>query len=244
MGLPTSGAFAAWAVGLRSWRRARDRIPPGLEVREARGRMIPLVVLPTTLIVYGLVVSLLVLGETVPDVVAQPAALAYGVPGLLSGLGMAIVYRRGIPAAVASKQGFGRVLPLVVIPEASAVFGLVVSFFLIGRGSDPAGVPRFGVETVWPASAMSMFGGVGGPVGARLAASAWDFETAEAWAIALAKGTRGGIFTMGCFGLAMAVLGEWLIVLLLVLYFGVTLAFGLVLFVRVRRRRSGGMRAA
>ncbi len=204
--------------------------------------MIPLVVMPSTLIVLGFVVSLLVLGEAVPDAAAQPAALAYGVPGLLAGLGMAIIYRRGIRAAVASKQEFGWALPLAVTPEASAVFGLVVSFLLIGGGSNRIGVMFFGTEAVWLVSALAMVGSIGGPVGAWLAASAWDFATKETWPKALARSARGGYVTVTCFALAMVFLQEWLVLLFIVVYFGGALAVGVLLFLRARHKGLRGTR--
>lgn len=244
LAFPTVGALAAWVVALRGWRESRGQVPSGSEGREARVRVIPLMVLPTTLIVFGLVLFFLVLGETLPDAVALPAALAYGVPGLLTGLGMALVYRRGIVAAAVSKRGFGRVLPLATMPETAAVFGLVASLLLIGGATNPASVEACGADAAWLASALVMVGGIGGPVGAWLAVSSWDFKTKETWARANARGARGGYLTVACFALGMAVLGQWLIVLLLALYLGGVLAFGLALFRRARRKRSGGTKAA
>src|SRR3989442_4324978 len=112
MGLRTVGALGAWFAALRSLRTAPTRVSPGSGLREARRPMILLVVLPSTLIAFGLVGSLLVLGEAVPEAVADPPALAYGVPGFLAGLGIAIIYRRGVPVAGASKAKFLTVLTL------------------------------------------------------------------------------------------------------------------------------------
>lgn len=237
MGFPTVGALTAWVAALRSLRTARGQIPPGSDARGARGRLATLLVLPSTLILFGLVVPSLVLGETIPDSVAEPAALAYGVPSLLAGLGMAIIYWRGIPAAVASNQGFGRVLPLAVTPGTSAVLGLVVSFFLIGVGTNFLSVPAVRAETAWLASLLAMVAGLGGPLGAWLAASAWDFKTKETWPRALAQSRRGDYVTALGFALAMVVLGEWLIVVLIAVYFAATLALGSARLMRARRKR-------
>jgi F0F1-type ATP synthase membrane subunit c/vacuolar-type H+-ATPase subunit K len=237
MGFPSVGALAAWVAALRSWRTARSQIPPGSHIREARGRLIPLMLIPSTLIVFGLVVSLLLLGETIPDSLAQPAALAYGVPGLLAGLGFAIIYRRGISAAVASRQMFGRVLPLAVMPETSAVFGLVVSFFLIGGGVNLASGMPFGLSAAWLASALAMLGGLGAPMGAWFAVRAWDFKTLESWPKARSRATRGDYVSVLCLALAMAVLAEWLLAVLLAAFFVVTLALGSARVVKIRQRR-------
>lgn len=237
IGFPAVGALPAWVVAFRSWRTAHGQFLPGSDVRETRGRLVPLLLLPATLVVFGLVVSTLLLGETIPDSVAEPAALAYGIPSLLTGMGMAIIYRRGIPAAVASREMFGRVMPLALVPETAAMFGLVVSFLLIGGGSNPAGVSPFGVDATWLASALVMVGGVGAPVGAWLASSTWNFQTKETWPKALTRSSRGCYITVGAFAIAMALLGGWFIVLLLVLYFGGVLALGGVLFIRIRRER-------
>lgn len=243
MGLPAAGAGLAWAAVLRAWREVDLRTLPGSNGREARGRAIPFVVLPTILIVFGLVVTLLLLGRAVPDSLALPAALAYAVPALLSGVGMAIIGRRGLLAAAASKQGFGRVLPLAVMPQTAAVFGLVVSFFVIGLSAGSSGSPSLRAEMSWLAALLTMAGGVGAPLGAQLAASAWDFETIVTWPKALSRSARGGYLTIVSFTIAMAVLGEWFMVLLMVLYFGGTFAFGLLLFMRARRRRSDARRS-
>jgi len=237
---PAVGALTAWVAALRSWRTARTQISSDAEVREARGKMIALAVMPATLIVFGFAASLLVLGETTPDAIAQPAALAYGVPGFLSGLGTAIIYRRGLLTAVTSKQGFGRVMPLAVMPETSAVFGMVVSNLLIGRASSFTGVTPSGTETAWLVSALAMVGGIGGPVSAWLAASAWDFTTTKTWPRALARSGRGGMFTVACFAFAMAILGEWLILAFVLVYFGVVEGVGVVLFARARHKRLQG----
>lgn len=239
---PTVGALAAWVVAAHGWRQSRGQTPSGLKSREAQGRVIPFVMLPATSIVLGLAISFLLLGETLPDAVALPAALAYGIPGFLSGLGMALVYKRGMFAATASNEGFGRVMPLAVMPETTAVFGLVVSFVLIGGGSNTASVPPFGAETAWLASALVIFGSFGGPLGAWLAVSSWDFKTKETWPLALARSGHGGYVTVAGFAIALVVLAEWFLVLLVILYSAGIVALGLVRFARLRRERSDAVK--
>ncbi len=238
MTVPTVGALTAWSVALRAWRESRAQLLSTPEGRDARGRVFPFAVLPTTPIVFGLVVSFLVLGETLPDSVAWPAAFAYAIPGMLSGIGMALIYRRGILAASASNEGFRRVMPLAVSPQTPAMFGLVVSFLLIGSGSNPASASPVGAVTAWLASAFVMAGAIGGPWGAWLAVSSWDFKTAETWPLALARSGHGGYVTAACFAVALAILGEWLLVLLVVLYSAGIVALGLVRFARIRRGQS------
>ena len=204
--------------------------------------MIALTVLPIPLLVFGLVLLLLLFGEEVPETMAQPAALAYGVPAFLSGTGIAIIYTRIFTPTVFTKEGYGRVMPLAVMPLTSAIFGLVISFLLIGGASNPAKSTAWTTDTVWLASALSMIGGIGGPVSAWFAVSTWDFKTMETWPRALAKSARGGYLTVVCLTVALALLREWLLLLFMVLYFGAIIAFGIGLFFRARHKRLRGMR--
>lgn len=239
---PSVGVLAAYAAALRSWRRVRTRTSPSPDVRGLRGKMIALMALPTPLLLFGLVLLFLLFGEEVPETITQAAVLAYGVPAFLSGIGVAIIYTRGFTPTLFTKDGYGRVIPLAVMPLTSAVFGLVISFLFIGSASNLAKSTPWPADTVWLASALSMIGGIGGPVGAWFAVSAWDFKTKETWPKAVAWSGRGGYVTVVCFTLAMAVLGYWLLVLFVVLYFGATIVLGIALFFRARHKRLQGMR--
>ena len=237
IGFPAIGALAAWFAALRSWRSLTLGVSGGSALPEMRRRLVPLLVMPSTLIVYGLVVSLIVLGEDVPDTVALPSAFSYGVPGLLAGLGTAVIYRLGVRSAVASTQDFGRVLVLAVMPQVSALFGLIVAFLLVGGGSSRVGDMLFGTDAPWLVSALAMVGGFGGPAGAWLAASAWDFATTRTWPRALVRSARGGLFAIACFALAIIFLSDWLILAFVVAWFGGTLVLGLILYMRARHNR-------
>ena len=201
-------------------------------------------VMPSTLIVYGLVVSLVVLGESVPNTVAVPSAFSYGVPGLLAGLGMAIIYRHGVRAAVASREEFGRVVVLAVMPQFSAVLGLMVSFLLIGGGSNGTGFILFGTGAIWLVSALAMLGGLGGPAGAWLAASAWDFATTTTWPKALVGSARGGLLAIACFALAMTFLSDWRLLALVVAWFGGSLTLAVVLYLTARHKKLRAIRTS
>jgi len=244
IGSPAIGALIAWFAALRSWRSLTLGVSAGSAFRESRRLLVPLLVLPSTLIVYGLVVSLSVLGEDVPDTVALPSAFSYGVPGLLAGLGTAVIYRQGVRAAVASTQDFARVLVLAVMPQVSAVFGLIVAFLLIGGGSGRIGDRLFGTDAQWLVSALAMVGGFGGPAGAWLAASAWDFATTKTWPRALVRSARGGLFAIACFAIAMIFLSDWLILAFVVAWFGGTLVLGLILYMTARHKRLRAIRTS
>src|SRR5256712_4396841 len=176
-------------------------------------------------------------GEDVPDTVALPSAFSYGVPGLLAGLGTAVIYRQGVRAAVASSQDFGRVLVLAVMPQFSAVCSLIVAFLLIGGGSGRIGDVLIGRDAQWLVSALAMVGGFGGPAGAWLAASAWDFATTKTWPGAFVRSAHRGLFAIACFALAIIFLSDWLILAFVVAWFGGTLVLGLILYMRARRNR-------
>ncbi len=236
LGLSSLGAAAAWVVAFRAWWAVRPQIPSGPEGREARGRLITMMILPTTLVLFGLVILLLMLGERVSDAQALPAGLSSGVPGLLSGVGMAMTYRRAISAAATSKQMFGRALPLVTTADTAAIFGTLVSVLLVGGGSHPTATSIAGLDSAWMATVFSMAGGVSAPLGAWFAVSSWDFKTEKLWPRALTRSGNSGYVSVAFFALSMVVLGQWLIVLLLVLLIGVALALGLALLFRARRK--------
>ena len=244
IGFPAIGALAAWFAALRSWRSLTLGVSGGSALPEMRRRLVPLLVMPSSLIMYGLVVSLIVLGEAVPDTVALPSALSYGVPGLLAGLGTAVIYRQGVRAAVASTQDFGRVLVLAVMPQFSAVCGLIVAFLLIGGGSGRIGDVLFGRDAQWLVSTLAMVGGFGGPAGAWLAASAWDFATTKTWPRALVRSARGGLFGITCFALAIIFLSDWLILAFVVAWFGGTVVLGLILYMTAKHKRLRATRTS
>src|SRR5207249_536436 len=152
IGFPAIGALAAWFAALRSWRSLTLGVSGGSALPEMRRWLVPLLVMPSSLIMYRLVVSLIVLGEAVPDTVALPSALSYGVPGLLAGLGTAVISLQGVRAAVASTQDFGRSVvkagawwplrDLMLRPRDNLSFGLADSCVRCGlvrgnRGSGP-----------------------------------------------------------------------------------------------------------
>ncbi len=214
------------------------QLPVGPEGLLARRRIAALVALPATLIVFGVVIFFLTLDTTVSDTSLLPAVLAYAVPGCLAGMGMAILFWRGIPTAAVSKPIFGRFMPLAVLPETSAVFGLVVAFFLLGAREPPTGSLPYSEPTTWLTSALSMAGGIGGPLDAWLAASSWDFRTLETWPRVLSSSTRGSFVSFVALGLTMVVLGEWLVALLLIAYFGGVSLVALAATARARRKRK------
>lgn len=242
LGFPSVGVLAAYAAALHSWQRTLIRFPPSPDVRGSRGKITALMALPIPLVVFGLVLLFLLFGEEIPETLAQPAALAYGVPAFLSGLGVAIIYTRGFTPAVFTKEGFGRVMLLAILSLTSAIFGLVISFLLIGGASNPAKSTAWTTDTVWLTSALSMIGGMGSPISAWFAVSAWDFKTKETWPRAGVRSARGGYLTAVCFTVAMALLQEWLLLLFMVLYFGAIIALGIGLFFRARHKRLRGMK--
>jgi len=64
--------------------------------------------------------------------VAMAAALTVLGTGLATAWAEKVVGAASVGAIAEKPELFGRVLPLVVIPETIVIFGLVIAFFLLG----------------------------------------------------------------------------------------------------------------
>ncbi len=145
----------SWAVGAFvilegvSDIRARDpiAIPAG-----ATARLVQYFAITATAPIFGLIPWLMVSG--IEDNFGSPSA---PVAALLDALGVAFawtaVVATGTQAWITRVRlrlfvglDFGRVLPLVVVPSTVVIFGLVLSFLVLGRVEDSAGWAPLTVE--------------------------------------------------------------------------------------------------
>lgn len=206
--------------------------------------MVTLLIVPVPLLVFGISLSFLYLGgdlDGAPDSLTQSAALSYGVPALLAGIAMAMFYRRAAASAVETKMGFGRFLPLAVIPMTSAIFGLVTAFFIVSAATTPSAWTATVTNASLLAAVFSCLSGLGALLGAWLVLRRWSIESNAEWPKALAASGRSGLWMTAFFAFAMASLGEWLIVLVVAALLVLDVAVAVVLSLRAKRRR--GLRA-
>jgi V-type H+-transporting ATPase 21kDa proteolipid subunit len=112
----------------------------GTEKPEILSRLIITIVLGEALAIYGLLISFIILGK-LPAIslsadlanIALAASLTMAVTTIASGLGISYC-GTGLIAAVAERQEIYTQLVIgVVLSEALAIYGLLISFMMIGQ---------------------------------------------------------------------------------------------------------------
>ena len=186
LGMPLVGAVIAIAAALYSYESANESGSAPAHSNLSPGRLIVFLILPVFLVMLSLPLWMLVQGKARYDIessIVEAAAMAYGVPSLLAGIGMAIVMAKGIGKAIQDGKLFARVLVYVVRPLTPALFGLVIFFMILGLiPSVPPGFipsPISGTEDVpaWNAAFYISIGGIAAPLTAILSAfpnRAWE----------------------------------------------------------------------
>ncbi len=72
-------------------------------------------------------------GESAQGLVAMAAALTVLGTGLATAWAEKVIGAASVGAIAEKPELFGRVLPLVVIPETIVIFGLIIAFLLLGQ---------------------------------------------------------------------------------------------------------------
>lgn len=173
--LPVAGALAAW---LAIWRQLHvaKRQHSAEALRALRGKVVVLGVLPSTLLLFAFAVAFLYLlgPRPVGGAFLTYGGMAYGIPALLTGLGQAIVYHRGLPSMVRNERIFGRLVVGSVFPEVVVEFGFAVSFLILGlsRGPSPEDLVNAG-----RAALLVSVGALAAPASAIAFVRTWDWES-------------------------------------------------------------------
>jgi len=196
-GLPLAGAGIAWAAALRSWRSVRDEVRAlRLGPREAsspQGRFMVLFVLPSTLPLYGFAISFLLLGRStvLSDDLQAAVALTYGATGFLTGVGHGIILWRGTAVSALRKEQFGRVVVLMAMIEVAVLFAFALAFLVFTTALDHVGDQVELVPKADSATQLMAIGGLGAPLAAFMAMSAYDLQTAGSWKKGILRGAVG-----------------------------------------------------
>jgi len=181
-GLPAIGATAAWLATWASWKEVKAELGPNTRYKDEstpRARLMVFLVLPGTLLLFGYSAYVLISGRLgeIPDSILEWCALAFGIPGMLTGFGEAIVYRRGVAASFRHPSERGRVITLSVLPETAALFGFATSFLLLGLAGSFAGPPAVLADAARNSVLFVSLGAIGAPVTAVLPMTAYDYQT-------------------------------------------------------------------
>lgn len=124
------------------------------------------------------------------------SALAYGIAGLLAGIGIAIVYWRGAGAAAVHQTQFRPVLALSALPETAELVGFSFAFILLGYARNlPAGIAVIppGAQV---AAILIGIGSLGAPMMSVLAMSAYDLQSKVSWKKGLRRASIASWFPL------------------------------------------------
>jgi F0F1-type ATP synthase membrane subunit c/vacuolar-type H+-ATPase subunit K len=185
LGLPAVGALIALYAAMSSLREARERVLDLHAIRISDARVVVLLSVLATPLVFGFVLLVTYIGiegNPLPADVALAAGQAFGIPALLLGIGYAILFLKGVGAAVLKQDTFVRTLVMAATIEVVIVFALIVSLTMLSAASPP---PFGFVEAARTSSLYMMAGGTAAPMGAAVARRMWDFESSETWLKAL-----------------------------------------------------------
>lgn len=190
LGLPTLGAASAWGAAMWSWRSAvaEPRQPPG--VSPVLGQLAILMLLPATLLIFGVILYITYTTEGLangPPTSAAVVTLAYGAPALIAGTAISIVYAKGAGAVALRPDLFSRLVVTAVGPEAPAVFGLDLAILMRGLAVEYSS--SVVLRSSLAISAM-VLGAVESLASVRSMRRTWDFWTGERWALAFVRSSR------------------------------------------------------
>jgi len=123
-----AGMREARAMGYRGISPA-----PGLPPN-TRGPLITMLVLPSTTMLFGLVLGFLAVGKGPGyELVLLPLATAFGLAGMGTAVAEGILFRGGSRQLAQNPIMFGRLITVAVNLEVNVIFALVTSFLVLSR---------------------------------------------------------------------------------------------------------------
>lgn len=191
LGLPSLGAISAWIAIIMSIKsiKSRDGVPSTPDLPASK--LMPFFMHSSTLIIFGFVIVTLLYSPKVQlsDSVEEFIAMTYGITGVFAGLGFTIVYYRGIGRIVKAPELFGRVLIVGILPETSALLGLIVAFYMRSQQT-------LTIDSSANAAMLMSICGVCGLLSAYLATSFNDNWCSEGLGRALSQGAIGVLISL------------------------------------------------
>ena len=195
LGLPVLGASIAWIASLHGWGSVNEELPklPTQPSKEGtpKSRFIVIVTLPATLVLFGYGLwFIFARSENVAIDLLETAAARYGIAGLFTGIGEAVVLWRGAGKAALAMDQFSRILVLLVMVEVVALLGYMVALFG-GQAAKAVSDPGLIRSRLQLGGSMMALGSIGAPLTAGLSVSIYDFGTVQAWKKGILAGLAG-----------------------------------------------------
>lgn len=189
LGLPAIGMTIALSLGLVSWSSTTESMTTKAR-RLLTGRLLVLLQISVIPGLFGVAIYILYLGriDDLPAAQIEWGALAYGFPGMMAGLAHGIVFHRGVAHAMTTPRDFGPTVVLSVLPGTAALFGLSLSFLILGQTSAGPASARAVVEAARQSALYMSGGSLAVPAMAYAMVRAWNFRSLETWRKALLVG--------------------------------------------------------
>jgi len=192
LGLPSLGTAIALAAAFVSSRSAKSEEPSRKQPERTPNPMIVCAMLPIALVLFGFVLDFIYSGdsgEAIPVSILESGSMAYGVPSLLAGIGIGIVYIKSIGRVVQDQRLLSRMLVFAMHPLTVAIFGLFIAFLSLSRASDWTGGAQSFIEPAWRASIYMSIGGTAAPLSAMLSTSSDQAWRPEGFGRAVVRST-------------------------------------------------------
>jgi len=207
LGLPALGMIIALSLGFLSWNSATESMTRKAK-RVLTGRLFVLLQISVIPLLFGIAIYILYLGriDDLPAAQIEWGALAYGFPGMMAGLAHGIVFHRGVAHAIATPRDFGPTVVLSVLPATAALFGLSLSFLILGLGSAGPASASVVVEAARQSALYMSGGSLAVPAMAYAMVRAWNFRSLETWRKALLVGAAFDVVVLLGFTLSFLAL--------------------------------------
>jgi len=207
LGLPALGSLTAILAIMVSRGHATEQMAPEAK-RRFRGQFMVLGQSASIPMLFGVAMYMLLIGRIAAKPLPQLewAALAYGVPGMMAGFGMAIIYLPGLKHMVLDTRIFILIVVVSALPLTAANFGFAAAFLIRGASpSDPSSLAAL-IEASRLASLFMAGTSLVVPAMAYAIVMTWRFESRERWKKAIVVGASIYAVLLVGFGLSFLAL--------------------------------------
>lgn len=204
LAFPALGALTAITMTQFAWSVAKGREKGMAFDDRLKGMRSVLLVLPVTLIVFGIAVFFLISsasGDTAAAVL-EVAAFAFGASAIAAGLAEAIILWYGVGALQKDVSSFNRTIVLAVVPELGALFALVIAVMILSGARGQVAISAQFLAANWNAAVAATGAGLAAAIGGVLTTRVEEMHTIQGWKKGLERAVPTVLIALLLFALA------------------------------------------